>query len=386
LVVASKKDGRISASSWNLEVVRESKGWTLLELEDEEIKRLPCIDKLKEEAQGTLVIWRDFDILRKINDGKEYEALTENVYDACGFLGLVFHRFLLGRKLEISVNDSPIEGVDPFLESNKKTEIGKPNDITIPDEKGTDQHITVTTYLLPYLKDLTESDKKNLGGVSRISTMQGFYVYRNNRLIIYGTWFRMSYRNELEKYARIKVDIPSALDGIWKIDIKKQNAELPPIIKKQLQSCVESASFSSRRKNDHRLTLKTDDVNAIWQKNLTRENRAVYRINRDSPLIRQVIQSADPSDVSKINLLIDSIEKSIPFHDMYTDEANDNIESELNEEDRMSLVASAIFLIKEKEKIIPTNQAEAISSVMAIDPFRKYPEIKEGIEREIKNE
>jgi hypothetical protein len=385
LIVASKKDGVISADSWNLRVVQATKNWTLLELEEKEIEDLPCINQLKEQSQGTLVIWRDFDVIRQINNGQEYNGLTDNVNDACDFLGLVFHRYLLDRKLEISVNETPIEGIDPFLESNKKTEIGKPNDITIKDEKGIDQHITVTTYLLPYLKDLTETDKKKLGGVARINTMQGFYVYRNNRLIIYGTWFRMSYRNELAKYARIKVDIPSALDGIWKIDIKKQSAELPPIIKRQLQKCVENANFSSRRKNEHRLTLKTDDENAIWQKNLTREKRAVYRINRDSPVIRQIMQSVEPSDTSKINLLLDSIEKSIPFHDMYTDEANDNIEVELSEEDKMILAGNAIFLIKEKEKIAPIAEKDAVAAIMSIDPFRKYQDLEEIILRELKN-
>mgnify|MGYP000853784636 CR=1 FL=1 len=385
LIVASKKNGLISADSWNLKVVQTTKAWTLLELDNKEIDQLPCIEKLKEEPQGTLVIWRDFDVIRQINNGQEYNGLTDNIDDACDYLGLVFHRYLLDKKLGISVNDTPIAGIDPFLESNKKTEVGKPNDITIKDENGADQHITVTTYLLPYLKDLSETDKKKLGGVARISTMQGFYVYRNNRLIIYGTWFRMSYRSELAKYARIKVDIPSSLDGIWKIDIKKQNAELPPIIKKQLQKCVENASFSSRRKNEHRLTLKTDDENAIWQKNLTRDKRAIYRINKDSPLIRQIIQTAEPSDVSKINLLIDSIEKSIPFHDMYTDEANDNIETELNEEDSILLASNAIGLIKERQKIAPETNENSIAAIMKIDPFRRYPELEETIKKELKN-
>lgn len=386
LIVATKKNGIISSASWNLKVVKESKNWTLLELEENEINELPCIDKLKEEEQGTLVIWRDFDVIRQITNGQEYNGLTDDVDDACDYLGLVFHRYILSNRLKICVNDLPIEGIDPFLESNKKTETGKPNDITIKDEKGIEQHIKVTTYLLPYLKDLTESDKKKLGGVARINTMQGFYVYRNDRLIIYGTWFRMSYRNELAKYARIRVDVPSALDGIWKIDIKKQNAELPPIIKRQLQKCVESANFSSRRKNEHRLTLKSDDKDAIWQKNLTREKHAVYKINRDSPLIRQIMQSAEPSDVSKINLLIDSIEKSIPFHDMYTDEANDNIEVELNEEDKMLLASNAISLIKQKEMITSVTEKEAVNEILAIDPFKRYPELKEIVEKELKNE
>lgn len=70
---------------------------------------------------------------------------------------------------------------------------------------------------------------------------QGFFVYRNDRLIIYGTWFRLSSRSvnaELYKYGRIKVDIPNKLDSLWDIDIKKQNAVIPKQIVNLLRKSV----------------------------------------------------------------------------------------------------------------------------------------------------
>lgn len=196
----------------------------------------------------------------------------------------------------------------------------------------------------------------------------------------------MSYRNELAKYARIKVDIPSALDSIWKIDIKKQTAELPPLIRKQLQKCVESANFSSRRKNEHRLTLKTNDPNCLWQKNLTRENKAVYKINRDSPFIRSILQSIEPNESYKIGLLLDAIEYSIPYHDMYTDEANDNIETELTEEDKEQLSLAAFTLIKQKEQIESKPFEQMVDDILSIDPFRQYDWLKERLLKEHSNE
>lgn len=386
LTVVSKKNGLLSAFVWDLELVKETKKWTILELSQDEISKLPCIERLGSQEKGTLVIWTDFDIIRETNNGLEYEGLTDCIYEACDFIGLIFHRFILNGTVNIRINGTEIEPIDPFLESNKKTEVGKSNDITIDDDNGVQQHITVTTYLLPYLKDLSDSDKKKLGGVSKISTMQGFYVYRNDRLIIYGTWFHMSYRNELAKYARIKVDIPSALDSIWKIDIKKQTAELPPLIRKQLQKCVESANFSSRRKNEHRLTLKTNDPNCLWQKNLTRENKAVYKINRDSPFIRSILQSIEPNESYKIGLLLDAIEYSIPYHDMYTDEANDNIETELTEEDKEQLSLAAFTLIKQKEQIESKPFEQMVDDILSIDPFRQYDWLKERLLKEHSNE
>ena len=69
---------------------------------------------------------------------------------------------------------------------------------------------------------MSAEDKKLSGGIENYRSKQGFYVYRNERLIVWGTWFGR-HRDELTKYARIRVDIPNTLDDIWGIDIKKQN-------------------------------------------------------------------------------------------------------------------------------------------------------------------
>lgn len=383
LTVATKHEGNIFAASWDLNVVAESEEWTLIELDDDEIEELPSIQSLKEKNQGTLVLWQDFDTIRQTFNGLEYKGLVDLIDDATGYLELIFHRYIRDHGVNISVNSYSLEPLDPFLEKHHKTEVGKTFDITVQDKDGIDRHISVTTYLLPFLKDLTEEDMQALGGVKKLASMQGFYVYRNERLIIYGTWFRMSYRSELAKYARIKVDIPTTLDDIWKIDIKKQSAELPPAIKRQLQQCVESAQFSSRRKNKHRLTLKQDDASSVWLKNESRNKKAIYRINRDSPLVKTIIQQCDSKETQLINTLLTAIEQSIPYHDMYTDEANDNIDITLSDEDKKSITIEAIGMINIMETLEGGNTEAALNKLLAMKPYSEYDWIEASIRKEL---
>ena len=383
LTVATKHEGNIFAASWDLNVVAESEEWTLIELDDDEIEELPSIQSLKEKNQGTLVLWQDFDTIRQTFNGLEYKGLVDLIDDATGYLELIFHRYIRDHGVNISVNSYSLEPLDPFLEKHHKTEVGKTFDITVQDKDGIDRHISVTTYLLPFLKDLTEEDMQALGGVKKLASMQGFYVYRNERLIIYGTWFRMSYRSELAKYARIKVDIPATLDDIWKIDIKKQSAELPPAIKRQLQQCVESAQFSSRRKNKHRLTLKQDDTSSVWLKNEGRNKKAIYRINRDSPLIKTIMQQCDSKETQLVNTLLTAIEQSIPYHDMYTDEANDNIDITLSDEDKKSITIEAIGMINIMETLEGGNTEAALNKLLAMKPYSEYDWIEASIRKEL---
>ena len=68
---------------------------------------------------------------------------------------------------------------------------------------------------------------------------QGFYTYRNKRLLVWGNWFRQMRQGDLSKLARVQVDIPNSLDDLWTLDIKKSTAspadsmELDPFPKKQ---------------------------------------------------------------------------------------------------------------------------------------------------------
>ena len=383
LTVVTKSNGAVSAACWDLNTVEESEEWTLIELDENDIAALPSIERLLEENQGTLVLWQDFDTIKQSYNGLEHKGLIELIDDATNYLGLIFHRYISDHGIKISVNAYPLEALDPFLEKHHKTEVGKANDITVQDKNGIDRHIAVTTYLLPFLQDLTEDDKRALGGVKQLASAQGFYVYRNERLIIYGTWFHMSYRSELAKYARIKVDVPSTLDDIWKIDIKKQSAELPPAIKKQLQQCVESVQFSSHHKNKHRLTLKQDDVSSVWQKNESRNKKIVYRINRDAPLVKTILQQCDSKEAQLIHTLLAAIEQSIPYHDMYTDEANGNIDSTLSDEEKKDIMLGAIGVFNLLETLEGGNTEVALSKLIGMKPYSEYDWIESMIRKEL---
>ena len=382
LTVVSKKNGALSAACWDLDEVEETEEWTLIEFDQDEIAALPCLDELTSLSQGTLVIWQDFDVLRQTNDGLEHKGLIDAIDDARDYVSLIFHRYLSKHGLTIAFNGELLEPFDPFLEGHKKTEVGKTSDITVLDKDGIERHISVTPYLLPYYKDLSDEDRNSLGGASRLTAMQGFYVYRNERLIIYGTWFRMSPRSELAKYARIKVDIPTSLDEIWKIDIKKQSAELPPGIKKQLQRCVEEAQISSRRKNKHRLSLREDDLTTIWQKNTDRDGKSIYLINRDAPLIRSLLQQCSNGEMQMMNLLMTAIERSLPFHDMYVDEANANIQAEIGEETKHRIALEAIPLIEMFQQIDGSSFEDALKKILSLEPFRQYEWFEQYVRKE----
>lgn len=235
LTVMSKFNGDIHAYRWDLDEVLRSKEWECLRLDFDEIQACPNYEKLNSLVQGTMVVWQNFDIADQKSNGHAYEYLSEKLDESESHLCLIFHRFMNRSISPVSffINDRQLKGLDPFLEGsphhkrNPKTDEGKPVEMAVKYyDKGYEKEamIKVQTFILPHQDDLSKEDVEALGGMEVLKDEQGFFVYRNDRLIIYGTWFRLSSRSvnaELYKYGRIKVDIPNKLDSLWDIDIKK---------------------------------------------------------------------------------------------------------------------------------------------------------------------
>lgn len=269
LTVMSKFNGDIHAYRWDLDEVLRSKEWECLRLDFDEIQACPNYEKLNSLVQGTMVVWQNFDIADQKSNGHAYEYLSEKLDESESHLCLIFHRFMNRSISPVSffINDRQLKGLDPFLEGsphhkrNPKTDEGKPVEMAVKYyDKGYEKEamIKVQTFILPHQDDLSKEDVEALGGMEVLKDEQGFFVYRNDRLIIYGTWFRLSSRSvnaELYKYGRIKVDIPNKLDSLWDIDIKKQNAVIPKQIVNLLRKSVMRVCSTSKEKTGRRVKL-----------------------------------------------------------------------------------------------------------------------------------
>lgn len=384
LTVVSLKDTHLSAYTWDYNYIRDKKEWVVKKHNQDEIESFPYIDQLLEFSKGTLVLWKDFDVLSKSSDGQVYETLN-NLKDVVGdYIALIYHRYLslpTKNKLTMFVNNQKIKAQDPFLESNPKTTTKKERTIAINDTFGIERQIKIKPFILPFATDLSEKDKKLIGGIENLRSKQGFYIYRNNRLIIWGTWFGMKPRAELTKNARIRVDIPNTLDDIWSIDIKKQSATIPKRIQNQLKNTVTDALEISVRKQTHRgRKNKVDDkIDYIWDRMEGRNQNYYYQINRESKLYQFVKEKISEEDFGYFEMFIGEIEKNIPIQQMYIDKSNEAIEVEEADNRFNDVYQLGVTLIENIRKVSDKNVREIVEDVMKSEPFCNYSDIKEKL-------
>lgn len=377
LTVISRCDDNVCGAQWNLNHVRDSEEWSLIILENDELKQFPGWDKLKERKQGTLVVWQDLDKFG-VGESDIANAFSRKMDIIREHLSLVFHRYLAGEsglvKLDIRMNDTSIEPKDPFLKM-KSTQLMDEEAIIVRGEK-----VKVTPYILPHTSKLTKQELKELGGKEGLRKQQGFYVYRNKRLLVWGTWFRLMRQGDLSKLARVQVDIPNSLDDLWTLDIKKSTATPPEEVRKNLAVVVENISEGSKRTWTYRGKKEVNDKEVhLWNRIKHRDGGIVYEINHEHPLVTTIINDA-PEIKNKVEVLLKQISEYIPLNSLYIDLTNDE---KINNEDEASIV-KMIETLKALVATYPKGEQRdsVINNLVQAEPFSIYvDEILEAMQR-----
>ncbi len=372
LTVITKQNNDICAAQWDLDYIITEKDWALKLFSGDEITYLPFVDELKAKTSGTIVVWENFD--RMLNGAiNTQKVFDEKIELARNHIALVFHRFTGEEnpfnRLKIFFNNVKIEPIDPFLSNHPATQPLVEQSLILNDSI-----IKVKPYILPFASKLSNKDKKQLGDLSDLRHNQGFYVYRNKRLIIWGTWFRLIKQHELNKLARIRVDIPNSLDSLWEIDIKKSSASLPDVIKRNLVSIVENTVGRSERVYRYRgRKINDDNLQHIWT---VVENRGCfqYLINRDLPLVKQIEHYLTEEGLHYFDSLIKTMEDSFPYGDVYFRLAKNESTAQvatLEFEDAYKVGCDMIDSVK----AINGDVKVFLDSLDKIDFFIKYPEV-----------
>lgn len=382
LTVISFDGKSLNSYTWDYKHILETQEWTIQELNKFEIDALPYIENLKSQQKGTLVIWQDFDVISKSSGGQVFSTLKEYCSSLEKALSLIFHRFISetgNARLHIYINELDIKPLDPFLELHPKTTCKKEIILDVKDSSGIERYIRIRPFILPFATELSTKDKQLVGGIDNMRSKQGFYIYRNKRLIIWGKWFGIKQPAELTKNVRIRVDIPNSLDDIWSIDIKKQQASIPKQILNRLKKSIEDAlEFSTRQQNYRGRSKKiNDDIDYIWDRKEGRNNTFFYQINRESKLFQFVRDKMSDEDYGYLEMLLSEIEKNIPIQQLYIDKSNEAIAPVDNTDNRVDDVYQIGISLVSALLQVRNDGAEAIiKEMMKSEPLCNYPDIE----------
>lgn len=376
LTVLSKKEGFQQAFwTWDLDYVKESGKWELL-------KFLPDAKMESEndsQKSGTIVLWNDIDRLVKnfhSDDAKALDKFLVIMEQVKYHLSMVFHRFIESGSIKIWFQGRQIKAWNPFLISESATQI-------FPDEYLNNGKVIVKGFVLPHKSKISEETYKEAEGPKGWGEQEGFYVYRNERLLLSGDWLGLYRKEEHYKLARIQIDLPNTLDSEWQIDIKKSIARPPIILREQLKAYSSKVRAQAvevyRHKGRTVKQLPGQKFVPLWIDH-KRGNKWFYKINREHPLIEKSINQAETEPQKAIENLIRFIEETVPSKSIYIKEATDEdaigkpFEGIDQEPIRKAMKQMYDKLVNEGK-----TDEQAKSIIFNIDPFNLFPHFLEFI-------
>ena len=374
-VMSAAGTDRPVTRTWDLDLIGSTGQWRLVADDLPEDCRI--WDELNASRRGTLVIWRQLD--RIVDPRGPAGELEERHFYATAdrvirHLSMIFHRFLHGPgRLSLRVNGRSLKPWDPFLEDSAATQ-------GLGDESLTyrGNWIRVRSFVLPHLTKLRPEEYQAAEGPRGWAAHQGFYVYRNRRLIVPGDWLGLGFgRDEPTKLARIQLDLANNMDQDWQIDVRKSVARPPAALAPQLRRIAEVARRGSVQVYRHRGKVIErsggGDIAYAWEQTV-RGGSVSYRINRRHPVIQALLRG--PGDERPMEAVLRLIEETVPVPLIVLDHVSG--ESRLAAPFEGVAPADIVTTMKALAKGLSESgldSDEVVQRLSSMEPFSDYPQL-----------
>ena len=357
-----------SGAEWDLD---DCDDFTMKVFAEEEVKN--SLHNSFKQDSGTEIIWSKLTRLIESNHLTR-EDFNSLIINATNEISLIFHRYLKGnlnnkKQISISINGTKLEAIDPFYSPSAplQTQVFEPEYITFKKKQ-----IKVQLYVLPHFSKLSKKDSDNLAGKEGYVKNSGFYIYRENRLIIRGTWFKLFPHGELSKLARVLVDIPNSLDNEWKITVDKSEAQLPTALKSRLTGLIKNTYSIGSKKVFQKtsVTVPSNENSNIWKQEVKNDGSSFFSINYNYPLIKNTLKTLSKDDKKQLNSILSLIEKGLPLdtiHSLYSDNPENFYQGYTTEE---PVELGIEYFMYQKEKGV--RPETLIEQLEAMHPFSEY--------------
>ena len=325
--VLSRKRGtkNYSARTWDVDHLKEV-GWQIKINTSEEIEILLTsyisisethYKQFDSFQANTIVIWKG---LFKFEQYIEDESQRQNILKkeiseiTSDYLSLVFHRFMerIESPLQIRINNNRIQPFNPFPINEKDF-----RPIAYKERRFRNDKIKIEGFVLPS-RSIDESKNainswttKNRG----LMDMEGIYIYRANRIILFGEWLGIIKKGPRLQLARLRVDVGNSVDHLLHLNVAKSQVVIPHDLTIAFERYIDELKVEAEREFYNRGIRKFSGIsreNNIQLFERKASNKGVLlELNNDFPLLKSLRIELDKEQLSKLNIVLRMINTRI---------------------------------------------------------------------------
>lgn len=302
LVSSRSKDGDEIRASWDLDHVAEVGKWEL-QIDHPDQESLKHLNKVSPTNSGTVVVWEKIDRLMKSyaspSGANAKRALNKIIIELSDHLSMIYQRFLDSSNrgapnIQITVNNNPISAWDPFCKTESDIVASE-----IMEVADTDASFEIKAYVLPRKEEFSTPEAALNAKLS--NDLQGFYIYRENRLIHYADWLGMFTKEPHGTLLRVEFSFDHKLDDAFQIDIKKSqislNNALYDWLKDQFLPAPRRAADDRYRQGQKKKAKdKAENAHTVSNNNIQSKQSQI-----NGPLISGIVNGKDECVVKNAN-------------------------------------------------------------------------------------
>ena len=279
----SNTKSRINILEWDMTYIYTDNKWQVLNPSFDNLdswkKDIFNRYELELNDGGTVIIWSDMQEFIPNLYSKD-KSIRDRFFSSTidkikKHIGIVFHRFIQGsvpekKKVNIFFDNNKIEGIDPFCKNEKSLQQLYKKFVLVEYLENREKRkskVIFSPYILPR-EDQFSSREEYVKGASWSTWLstQGFYFYRNNRLLKYGDWSGIGTKDRKNILLRVAVDFNDKLDKAFQINISKEKASIPQSMKSELTlSLKEWIEKARKRWNGKKEEVKQLELQKIYK-------------------------------------------------------------------------------------------------------------------------
>jgi hypothetical protein len=235
---------------------------------------------------------------------------------------------------------------------------------------------------MPHKDRLTKAEYDTAAGVNGWNAQQGFYVYRNDRLLVAGSWLglgspRLWTKDEIHRLARISLDFQNVADSEWKIDIRKSIAKPPLALRARLMSLGEDTRRRARsvfaNKGNVQRRPSEEPIFEAWQ-SVVVGGTTKYRVNRDHPAVRAVLDSPLAID-SGVDTMLALLESTIPVQRIWLDTVEERTAPQQISDAEAQIIRTMLESLYRSLLKRDYSPEDARQRLLRTEPFHSHPQL-----------
>jgi len=368
-----KSDKKYHGRTWDVDFLKTN-GWKIIINSESEVENLiyqynnlskEYFNGFEDYEPNTIVIWDGlYKFENYLKEKNRKDALKREITEVTAdYLALVFHRFMERKNnpLQIRINNKIVNPFNPFPEEEKDFRQIEPKQSAFSADV-----IKIEGFVLPS-RAITESSKGLTKWTTRyrgLMDMEGLYIYRADRIILFGGWNGIVKKAPRLQLARLRVEVGNSVDHLLHLNVAKSQIVVPHELRSAFEGYIQELKIEAEREYYNRGIRKFSGVKSqnhiqLFERSSSNKG-SVLEVNDNFPLLKNLKNSLDKEQNSKLNLFlrmintrVNSIRHVHEEKEFLGIEEKDGLSTEELEINIKELLSNGISKEMVKEEIIP---------------------------------